>query len=128
MFRQNYATFALAAVAFACLVFMPDQAFASTATPGGGTGLQWENPLITIVRSITGPVAYAFLVLGLIALGGKLVWGGEMTDFLRGLINFVMVGSLIAFAVGIIGGVMFAGATVPDFMADPAFVSSGSEK
>lgn len=107
MFKHNYAVSALIV-----LLFISFPALASTAGPGGGTGLQWETPIQTIVRSISGPVAWGFLVLGLLAIAFKLVWGGDMDAFLRSAIYFVMVGSLIAFAVGIIGGVMFAGATI----------------
>lgn len=128
MFRHNFPGAALTAFLLITLALFADVALASNATPGGGTGMQWEQPIQTIVRSISGPVAYGFLVLGLISIGARLVWGGEMSEFLRSAVYFVMVGSLIAFAVGIIGGVMFAGAELPDFMVDPAFVSPVIEK
>jgi type IV secretion system protein VirB2 len=94
------------------LALFADSALATTAMPGGGTGLQWETPIQTLVRSLTGPVAYGFLVLGLLAIAANLIWGGEIGVFLQRTIYFVMVGSLIAFATGIIGGVMFAGAVI----------------
>lgn len=110
--KNDYFRFVLMVSAVLLLALIADPALASTAGPGGGTGLQWETPIQTIVRSISGPVAWGFLVLGLLAIAFKLVWGGDMDAFLRSAIYFVMVGSLIAFAVGIIGGVMFAGATI----------------
>ena len=56
------------------LVLFADTAAASSAGPGG-SGMQWETGLQMIVRSVTGPVAYAFAAGGVVALGIRLAGG-----------------------------------------------------
>lgn len=79
---------------------------ASTAGPGGGSGLQWETGLQMIVRSITGPVAYAFGALGVVALGVRLAGGADMTEFTKHVLHAVMGLSFVMFAVPILGTLM----------------------
>ena len=113
MFKQNHSALVLAGYVLVVFILFAGQAWASTAGPGGGTGVQWEQPMQMLVRSLSGPIAYGFLVIGLVVLGFKLVMGGDFGDIARGVMNFVIAGSFIAFATGIIGGVMFSGALVP---------------
>jgi type IV secretory pathway VirB2 component (pilin) len=82
---------AFAILILACLV---GQAAAST----GGGSLPWETPLQTIATSITGPVAYAISLIGIVVAGAMLVWGGEINEFARRMIMLVLVISLIVFA------------------------------
>lgn len=56
--------------------------FAGTAGGGGGN-LPWEGPLQTIATSLTGPVAFSIAVIAMAATGGMLVFGGELTEFMR---------------------------------------------
>ena len=77
------------------LVVAPDVVFAST-TSGGG--LPWETPLGALKDSIKGPVAYGISMLGIIAAGFALLFGGEINDFVRRLIYVVGVISLILMA------------------------------
>jgi type IV secretion system protein TrbC len=76
------------------LAFLASQAAAST----GGGSLPWETPLQTIATSITGPVAYAISLIGIVVAGAMLVWGGEINEFARRMIMLVLVISLIVFA------------------------------
>ena len=68
----------------AVLVLLPDLALA------GGTGLPWEQPLQTLQRSLTGPVAMVIALLALAAAGAALVFGGEMGDFTRRILMAVL--------------------------------------
>lgn len=74
--------------------------FGFVTTAGGtstSTGLPWETPLQTIQTSLTGPVAFAISVIAMAAVGGMLVFGGELTEFTRKACLLVLA---IAFLVG----------------------------
>lgn len=96
------------------LLLFSDMAFAADAGPGGGQGLQWEGPIAKIRDSISGPVAFAIALLGIVVCGAMLIWGGEISEFVRRLIMLVMVISLIVFANSILTGALFSGAILPD--------------
>ncbi len=105
----KFAVFAVLMVGFALVA---DPALAST-TPGGGGGLPWERGIMVVSNSISGPVAYGALLLGLVAGTIALIFGGEMQDFVRRVLYFVMVGALLVGATGIIPQ-LFTGAVIPD--------------
>jgi type IV secretion system protein VirB2 len=81
-------------VAFLSLAVLAPEAIAGT----GGGALPWESPLQTIADSISGPVAYAISLIGIVVAGAMLVWGGEINEFARRIIMLVLVISLIVFA------------------------------
>lgn len=86
------------------------EAFAST----GGGSLPWETPLQTISTSITGPVAYAISLIGIVIAGAMLIWGGEINEFARRVIMLVLVISLIVFASNILSTLFnVSGAVLP---------------
>ena len=64
---------------------------------GTGGGLPWEGPLQTIQRSLSGPVAFSIAVIAMAAVGGMLVFGGELGEFARKACLLVLA---IAFLVG----------------------------
>jgi len=59
------------------------------------TGLPWESPLETIKQSITGPVAFGISLLGIVAAGAGLIWGGELSGFIKTMIYIVLVIAII---------------------------------
>ena len=81
-------------VVFLSLAVLAPEAIAGT----GGGALPWESPLQTIADSISGPVAYAISLIGIVVAGAMLVWGGEINEFARRIIMLVLVISLIVFA------------------------------
>jgi len=83
----------------AALALMPELALAATSS---GQGLPWEDPLSKVRDSISGPVAYSISLLGLVAAGAALVFGGEINEFVRRIIMLVLVISLIIFASNIL--------------------------
>jgi type IV secretion system protein TrbC len=70
-------------------------AFANTANGATPTGLPWEMPLETIQTSLTGPVAVAISVIALFAAGAGLVFGDEMSNFVKRVLIGVMALALL---------------------------------
>ncbi|WP_258058345.1 TrbC/VirB2 family protein [Campylobacter fetus] len=83
-------------------------AFAATT----GAGLPWEGPLQTIKASITGPVAFTLSILAIVACGIGLVWGGEMTTFVKTLVYIVLVIALVVGATNVMGIFQTTGALI----------------
>lgn len=90
-----------------------DPAHAADSTGGGGAGLPWEGPLATLRKSVSGPVAFAVALLGIIGCGGTLIWGGEVSEFARRMIFLVLVICILVFANTMLTGALFSGAMVP---------------
>jgi type IV secretion system protein TrbC len=82
------------------------------AASTGGSGLEWETPLQKIRDSVTGPVAYAISLLGIVVTGAILVFGGEINEFVRRLIMLVLVISLMVFAADLLNTLFNKGAVI----------------
>jgi type IV secretory pathway VirB2 component (pilin) len=95
------------------LLFFINPAHAADATEGGGAGLPWEGPLGKLKKSISGPVAFVIALLGIVACGATLIWGGEVSEFTRRIIYVVLVVAIIVFANTLLTGALFSGAVVP---------------
>ncbi len=91
---------------------MADAASAGT-TGAGGAGLPWEAPLTRLRQSFSGPVAFTIALLGIIAAGATLIWGGEVSEFARRAVFLVLVICLIVLANSMLTGGLFTGAVVP---------------
>jgi type IV secretion system protein VirB2 len=83
----NYKKIGMMALVVLLLLFMTHPALASTA----GGGLPFDSWLIKIQKSITGPFAFSVAIIGLVAAGATLIFGGDMNGFMRTLIFFVLV-------------------------------------
>lgn len=94
-------------------VLLSHPAHASDASAAGAGGLPWEGPLDKLRRSFSGPVAFTISLLGLIATGATLIWGGEISEFMRRIIYVILVICIIVFANGLLTGALFSGAVVP---------------
>lgn len=68
-----------------------DEAHASQA----GGGLPYEAWLIKVQKSMTGPVAKALSLVGIVVAGGMLIFGGELNMFARTVIFIVLVLALL---------------------------------
>lgn len=98
------------------LLVMPGVALA------GGTGaadLPYEEGLEVLMDSLTGPVAFGISVIGVVAAGAMLIFGGDMTGFMRSMVFVVLVIGLMVSAAGVLdkmfgitGAVIDAGATL----------------
>lgn len=59
------------------------------------SGLPWETPLQTLQSSLSGPVAMAVSIIGIVVCGGMLIWGGEINEFARRGAMLVLVIALL---------------------------------
>lgn len=103
----------LGLIVAAVWIFAVHGAHAADTTGGGGAGLPWETPLNSLKQSITGPVAFVISIIGVIAAGATLIWGGEVSEFGRRMIYLVLVICIIIFANTLLTGALFSGAMVP---------------
>ncbi|MDE3081644.1 MAG: TrbC/VirB2 family protein [Paracoccaceae bacterium] len=84
-------------------------AAASTA----GTGMPWDSPIQTLVNSIKGPVAFGFAFLGIVALGVRWIFGGELGPAAKMLMTVVIGVALLSGATGVLASLFsLTGATV----------------
>jgi type IV secretion system protein TrbC len=108
-FKRLAKTGAKACLVALALTALPDLAHASSTS---SSGLEWETPLQTVRNSITGPVAYAVSLLGIVVTGIALVFGGEINEFVRRIIMLVLVISLILFASQMLSTLFNSGAVI----------------
>jgi len=101
------------------LMVMAPDLYAGTTGGGtgggtGGTPMPWVNPLNTIKSSLSGPVAGAISLIGVIAAGSMLMFGnsGDFSGAFRTLIWVVLVVSIIIVANSIITLVTTSGAVI----------------
>ena len=68
------------ALLWAFILLAPQHAFASTGTGGS---LPYESWLTSLQNSVTGPVAFALSIIGIVIAGGVLIFGGDLNGFFR---------------------------------------------
>lgn len=83
----NQKNFLLMGLMVLFLLFLTHPALAASA----GGGLPFDSWLTKIQKSITGPFAFSAAIIGLVASGATLIFGGELNGFMRSLIFFVLV-------------------------------------
>jgi type IV secretory pathway VirB2 component (pilin) len=98
--------FALLLLAF---LIAPDIAHAAGA--GGGT-MPWDTPLTTLRNDLTGPVAFTLALLAFVVAGVALIFGGEMSHFIRGMVMAIMVGAMLTGIVNVAAALGIAGAVL----------------
>jgi type IV secretion system protein TrbC len=96
-------------LALMVLFLAPEQAFASEGTSGG---LPYESWLTNLRNSVTGPVAFALSIVGIVIAGGVLIMGGDLNGFFRTLIFLVLVMALLVGAQNIMSGFFGRGAEI----------------
>lgn len=105
---RKRASFVLLALGVFVLLMWPDAAWASES----GGGLPYESYLTKIRQSATGPIAYAFAVVGIVVAGGALVMGGDLNGFARALLLLVLVASLLVGANAVLSSISGGGAAI----------------
>lgn len=65
------------------------------ASAGTGGGLPYEGWLNNLRASVTGPVAFALAIIGIVIAGGTLIFGGDLNGFFRTLVFIVLVMALL---------------------------------
>ena len=83
----------------------------SFASDAGGGGLPYEGWLNNLRKSVTGPVAFALAMIGIVVAGGVLIFGGELNAFFRTLIFLVLVMALLVGAQNLMSS-FFGGAEI----------------
>ena len=93
----------------AFFLLTPQQAFASVGTGGS---LPYESWLTNLRNSVTGPVAFALSIIGIVVAGGVLIFGGDLNGFFRTLIFIVLVMALLVGAQNVMGTFFGRGAVI----------------
>lgn len=84
----------------------------SLAASTSGGGLPFDGWLTKIRNSITGPFAFTVAIIGLVAAGAALIFGGDMNGFMRTLIFMVLVLSFVVAAQNTLSAVTGKGAEI----------------
>lgn len=93
----------------AFFLLTPQEAFASVGTGGS---LPYESWLTNLRNSVTGPVAFALSIIGIVVAGGVLIFGGDLNGFFRTLIFIVLVMALLVGAQNVMGTFFGRGAVI----------------
>ncbi|WP_274968942.1 TrbC/VirB2 family protein [Succinimonas amylolytica] len=73
------------------MLFALALAVSGFADPAFATDLPWEDGLKTVKESLTGPVATALAIIGMVGAGAMLIFGGEISGFLKSVCYMVLV-------------------------------------
>lgn len=66
------------------------------ARASGGSGLPWDTPIQRITDAVSGPVAFGFAFMGLVALGVRWIYGGDLGPVAKGLMTLVIGVAILA--------------------------------
>ncbi len=105
--RRLLALFAV--MLLALLVLAPNPAWAAEGTGGS---LPYESWLTNLRNSVTGPVAFALSIIGIVIAGGVLIFGGDLNGFFRTLIFLVLVMALLVGAQNVMSTFFGRGAEI----------------
>lgn len=92
-----------------CAFLLPHDAYAA-GTAGGG--LPYESALTRLRASITGPVAFTLSLIGIVGAAGALIFGGELTGFLRMMVFLVLLIAILVGAQNVLTTLFAAGAEI----------------
>ncbi|MBS0156583.1 MAG: TrbC/VirB2 family protein [Nitrospira sp.] len=92
-----------------CAFMLPNEAYAA-GTAGGG--LPYESALTRLRASITGPVAFTLSLIGIVGAAGVLIFGGELTGFLRMMVFLVLLIAILVGAQNVLTTLFAAGAEI----------------
>src|ERR1051325_3367888 len=110
--RYNLDTSALLLGFFLLVVFLLLSSDLTFASEGGGGNLPYETWLTNLRNSVTGPVAFALAIIGVVVAGGVLIFGGDLNGFFRTLIFIVLVMALIIGAQNVLSTFFGRGAEI----------------
>lgn len=96
-------------ILLALFVLAPHSAWAAEGTGGS---LPYESWLTNLRNSVTGPVAFALSIIGIVIAGGVLIFGGDLNGFFRTLIFLVLVMALLVGAQNVMSTFFGRGAEI----------------
>ncbi|WP_417519358.1 conjugal transfer system pilin TrbC [Marinobacter sp.] len=105
--RTTLAYLGLFAAVFLIMAFQP-----AMASEGTGGSLPYESWLTNLRNSVTGPVAFALSIIGIVIAGGILIFGGELNGFFRTLFFLVLVMAMLVGAQNMMGTFFGRGAEI----------------
>jgi len=108
-FNRSQMFYLWVSLLFACFMLAPQQASAAVGTGGN---LPYETWLTSLRNSVTGPVAFALAIIGIVIAGGVLIFGGDLNGFFRSLIFVVLVMALLVGAQNMMGTFFGRGAEI----------------
>jgi len=108
-FLKHAVVYVALATLLALILLTPLQALASEGTGGS---LPYEGWLTNLRNSVTGPVAFALSIIGIVIAGGVLIFGGDLNGFFRTLIFIVLVMALLVGAQNMMSNFFGRGAEV----------------
>lgn len=120
-YRNTFLTISLLAI-LAVLLLGPQLALASE---GVGGALPYESWLTNLRNSVTGPVAFALSIIGIVIAGGVLIFGGDLNGFFRTLIFIVLVMGLLVGAQNMMSSFFGRGAEIAINDSMPAHAGTG---
>lgn len=94
-------------VAFIALVMAVPMFAANT-----GSALPWEGAMDKLVSSITGPVAFGISIIAIVAAGAGLIFGGEISGFLKSTMILALVIGMIVASAKVLSGLFGVGAVI----------------
>lgn len=109
MFKKNLGRNAALLLIIMVAILGASDVFASA---GGGGGLPYESWLNKLVDSVTGPVAFAFAIIGIVVAGAVLIFGGDLNGFFRTFLLIILVIALIIGASNMMGSFFGQGAVI----------------
>jgi len=107
--RHTTVFYVAAALLLGALLVTPHLALASEGTGGS---LPYESWLTNLRNSVTGPVAFALSIIGIVIAGGVLIFGGDLNAFFRTLVFIVLVMALLVGAQNMMGTLFGRGAEI----------------
>lgn len=118
--NRTLTLYVCAGLLLAFALFAPHAAFAAEGTGGS---LPYESWLTNLRNSVTGPVAFALSMIGIVVAGGTLIFGGDLNGFFRSLIFLVLVMALLVGAQNVMSTFFGRGAEIATF-GDAAVTSN----
>ena len=116
---------ALALMLIAWALTASDVAFASEGTGGS---LPYETWLTNLRNSVTGPVAFALSIIGIVVAGGVLIFGGDLNGFFRTMIFIVLVMALLVGAQNVMGTFFGRGAEIASYSNPVPWIATDSNR
>lgn len=92
-------SFTLMGLSVALTALSMSPAFAGAADDLFGS----TSPIQKIVDFMTGPLAFMVVVIGIIVMGGMLIFGNDLSGFGRRIMLLVLGGGLVLGAVQVVG-------------------------